>query len=265
MTRQFCHLSLKDAMKNSLRMSLGPIMTATAVLLATTQLTACFPLMAGAVAGGVLSATDRRPTGTQTIDRGLQLDLEGSLTPKYGSNARVAATVYNRKVLLTGEARNESVKQEIEAYTKQRSNVREVINEIRVASSPSFVARSEDTFITTKVKSSLIAETGVPSNSIKVTTENNTVYLLGVVTQAEGERATNVARSVSGVAGVVKAFDYVSEAERQRLDNQSTAQQSAAPVSVTEAGAGTPAPVQAAPAASVQVTPVPAPAPTRLP
>jgi osmotically-inducible protein OsmY len=247
----------KDAMKKSLRMSLGPVMTATAMLLATTQLTACFPIMAGAVAGGVLSATDRRNTATQAIDRGLQMELEATLASQYNGRARVAATVYNRKVLLTGEARDEALRQQIEAYAKGRENVREVINDIRVASSPSLVERSEDAFITTKVKSSLIAEQGVPSNSIKVTTEANVVYLLGVVTEAEGERATNVARTVAGVAKVVKVFDYVSDAEKDRLDRMSTTQQSgqaptAAPA-VSPAAAPAPA---AATGSGVQVTPV---------
>lgn len=245
-------------MKKSLRMSLGPVMTATAMLLATTQLTACFPIMAGAVAGGVLSATDRRSTATQAIDRGLQLELEATFASQYNGRARVAATVYNRKVLLTGEARDEALRQQIETYAKGRENVREVINDIRVASSPSLAARSEDAFITTKVKSSLIAETGVPSNSIKVTTEGNTVYLLGVVTESEGERATNVARTVSGVSKVVKAFDYVSEAEKAQLDRMSSAQQSGQPAADPAVPApAAPATPPAAPAGTgVQVTPV---------
>lgn len=243
-------------MKKSLRMSLGPMMTATAMLLATTQLTACFPIMAGAVAGGVLSATDRRSTATQTIDRGLQLELEATFASQYSGRARVAVTVYNRKVLLTGEARDEALRQQIETYVKGRDNVREVINELRIASSPSFAARSEDAFITTKVKSSLIAESGVPSNSIKVTTENNVVYLLGVVTEPEGDKATNATRSVSGVAKVVKVFDYVSEAEREQLDRMSSAQQSGQP-EVNPAAAPVPVNAPATPTApGVQVTPV---------
>jgi osmotically-inducible protein OsmY len=230
---------------------------ATAVLVvgATSQLTACVVpvIAAGAVAGTVVSATDRRPTPTQTVDRGLQLEAENTLASRYNGIARVNVTVFNRKVLLTGEARDANVKQQIDQYVRGLPNAREVINDIEIVSTPGFAAQSQDAYITSKVKTVLLTAEGVPSNSIKVTTEKGVVYLMGVVTAPEGERATEAARNVSGVAKVVKAFDYVSEAERARLDAAASSQNSAPG---GDTAGGTPAPVQYTPAAP-QTAPAP--------
>lgn len=222
--------------------------TVAVLLVSATQLAGCFPILAGAMVGGVLLAADRRPTGTQTIDRGLQLEVENTIASRYSSGqASVSVTVYNRKVLLTGEARNDEVKQQIEQYVRGLPNAREVINELQVTSTPGFMTTSNDAYLTSKVKTLLTTADGVPANSIKVTTDKGVVYLLGVVTAAEGDKATEVARNASGVVKVVKAFDYVSDAERARLDA------AAAGGSGSNAGdtaVGTPAPVQAVPGAA---------------
>jgi len=219
-----------------------------------TQLTACFPLFAGAVAGGVALATDRRPTATQTIDRGLQMEAENTLISRYNGRAHVNVTVYNRKVLLTGEAGTDATKQEIGQYAQKLQNAHEVVNELVVTGESSTMSsRANDTFITTKAKSVLAGAEGVPWNSIKVTTEAQTVFLMGVVTEAEGNRATEAVRTVSGVNKVVKVFDYVSEDERKRLDtNASSSNASTAP----DASQGTPAPVQGTPTAKQAPAPV---------
>ncbi|WP_454732317.1 MULTISPECIES: BON domain-containing protein [Cupriavidus] len=198
--------------------------TVAALTVAATQLAGCFPVLAGAMAGGVTLATDRRPTGTQAIDRGLQLEAENTLNSRYNGQARVSVTVYNRKVLLTGEARNNEVRQQVEQYVRGLPNAREVIDELEIVSSPSFATQSQDTYITSKVKTLLITTEGIPSNSIKVVTEKGVVYLMGVVTPAEGDRATDVARNAGGVVKVVKTFDYISEAERARLDAAASSQ-----------------------------------------
>lgn len=235
----------KDSMKlplpTSARLKRTVVLAALAGITAT-QLTACFPLFAGAVAGGVALATDRRPTATQTIDRGLQMEAENSLIARYNGLAHVNVTVYNRKVLLTGEARDEQVKQQIGQYAQKLENAREVVNEMTVGEFSSFGARTNDTYLTTKVKAALAAIEGMPWNSIKVTTEAQAVYLMGVVTESEGERATEAARTVGGVGKVVKVFDYVSEDERKRLDANAS---STNPSTTSEAPQGTPTATQA--------------------
>ena len=221
---------------------LGRAGLAAAALVCATQLAGCFPVIAGAMGTGVAMATDRRPAATQTVDRGLQLEAENTINSRYSGQARVNVTVFNRKVLLTGEARNDSVKQQIEQYVRGLQNARVVINELEVVNSPGFMTQSQDAYLTSKVKTLLMTAEGVPSNSIKVTTEKSVVYLLGVVTSAEGDRATDVARNASGVTKVVKAFDYVNDAERARLDAASTSENPSFDGSV-----GTPAPVQSVP------------------
>ncbi|WP_342052355.1 MULTISPECIES: BON domain-containing protein [unclassified Cupriavidus] len=218
--------------------------TVAALLVSATQLAGCFPVLAGAMAGGVLLAADRRPTGTQAIDRGLQLEIENTLSSRYsGGQASVSVTVFNRKVLLTGEASNEQVKQQIEQYVRSLPNAREVINELQITSSPGFMTTSNDAYLTSKVKTLLATADGVPANSIKVTTDKGVVYLMGVVTTAEGDKATDIARNASGVVKVVKAFDYVSDAERARLDQAAAGGNG----NTGDTPVGTPAPVQSVP------------------
>jgi len=247
--------STKDTMKRSSPLSARLKRTVVLAALAgitATQLTACFPLFAGAVAGGVALATDRRPTATQTIDRGLQMEAENTLISRYNGRAHVNVTVYNRKVLLTGEAGTEQTKQEIGQYAQKLQNAREVVNELVVTGESSTMAsRTNDTYITAKVKSVLAGTEGVPWNSIKVTTEAQTVFLMGVVTEAEGNRATEAARTVSGVAKVVKVFDYITEDERKRLDSNAT---SSNPSTTSDASQSTSA--QGAPAATQAPAPV---------
>lgn len=227
--------------------------TATLMLTAATQLSGCFPVIAGAMGAGVMSATDRRPTSIQAVDRGLQLEIENTLATRYSGAARVNVTVFNKKVLLTGEVKDTSLRQQIEQYVRGLSNAREVVNELEVVSSPSFAAQSQDAFVTSKVKTMLMTAEGVPSNSTKVTTERGVVYLMGLVTRPEGDRATETARNVGGVSKVVKVFDYIDETERARLDAAASSQ-NAAP---GEPVGGTPAPVQTAPGSAAPTAPAP--------
>jgi osmotically-inducible protein OsmY len=218
--------------------------TVAALVVSATQLAGCFPVLAGAVGTGVVMATDRRPTGTQTIDRGLQVEIDSTLSSRYNdSQARVSTSVFNRKVLLTGEAASADIKQQIEKYVRGLPNTREVVNEIEITASPGFMTRSNDAYLTSKVKTLLVTADGVPANSIKVTTDKSVVYLMGVVTSVEGDKATDVARNASGVQKVVKVFDYVSEAERARLDQATTSQNG----NTGSEAVGTPAPVQSVP------------------
>ncbi|SDD16894.1 Osmotically-inducible protein OsmY, contains BON domain [Cupriavidus sp. YR651] len=217
--------------------------TVAALVVSATQLAGCFPVLAGAVGTGVVMATDRRPTGTQTIDRGLQLEIDNTLNARYSGQARVDAAVFNRKVLLVGEAKDANVKQQVDQYVRGLSNAREVVNELEITSSPGFMTKSNDAYLTSKVKTLLVTADGVPANSIKVTTDKSVVYLMGVVTSAEGDKATEVARNASGVQKVVKVFDYVSDAERARLDAASSSTNG----NTGSEAVGTPAPVQSVP------------------
>ncbi len=185
-----------------------------------TALSGCFPLVAGGMAGGAMVIADRRNPGTQAIDRGIQLEAESFLIKNYGDNVHVNVTVFNRRVLLTGETRTEGLKLEVANKVKAMKNVADVYNELVAAPLSALSARANDSYLTTRIKGSMIAQEGIPSNSMRVVTEASKVYLMGIVTEAEAERAVNIARSVPGVKQVTKVFDLISEADKRRLDGQ---------------------------------------------
>ncbi len=189
---------------------------ATAAVLAT-SLSACFPLLLGGAAGGALVAIDRRTSGAQLEDEGIELRSMARLRDNIGSRARVSVTSYNRQVLLTGEVLNENDKKLVEQVVSRVENVNGVVNELGVIDSPSLVQRSSDVLITGQVKALLIDAKDLYASAFKVVTERGTVYLMGRVTQREADRATEIARGARGVQKVVRILEIISEEEMQRL------------------------------------------------
>jgi osmotically-inducible protein OsmY len=186
--------------------------------LLATSLTACVPLViGGAAAGGSLVATDRRTSGAQLEDEGIELRGSSRLRSNLGERGHVNLTSYNRQVLLTGEVPTAQDKQLVEQIISRVENVSSVINELAVAGNSSLTQRSSDTLITGRVKAQLIDAPDLFSNAFKVVTERGTTYLMGRVTQREADRATNVVRSTSGVQKVIRIFDIISEDELARL------------------------------------------------
>ncbi|MCC7006657.1 MAG: BON domain-containing protein [Ottowia sp.] len=202
------------------------------LLFSTLGLSACAPLMIGAAAGGGAAVlADRRSTGVQAIDRGLQLEAQNLLESRLDKPTNIDISVFNRKLLVTGEVATQELKQEAEKVLLQLQNPREVINELHVGAVKGMGTRIQDTYLTSSVKTALIATRGVPSNSMRITTTSSIVYLMGLVTEDEGNIAAKVASSVAGVARVVKLFDYISIADRDYLERRST---STNPASATE-------------------------------
>ena len=176
-------------------------------------LSACAPLIVGgAVVGGVM-AVDRRTTGTQIEDEGIELRAANRIRETLGDRAHVNVTSYNRQALLTGEVPSAQDRQTVEQIVSQVENTRSVVNDLAVMPASSLSQRSNDTFITGKVRASLVDAQDISANSFKVVTERGNVYLMGRVTQREGTIAADVARGVSGVYKVVKVFEYISEDE----------------------------------------------------
>ncbi len=197
-------------------------MTRTAcMLLAAASLSAglagCFPLVVGGVAMGSLVAVDRRSTGTQVEDEGIELRAVNRIHADQGDRVHVNVTSYNRQVLLTGEVPSAAVRQSIEQAVAGVGNVRSVVNDLAVMPSTSLAQRSNDTFITGKVRASLVDAKDLTASAFKVVTERNVVYLMGLVTPREATRATAIARGVGGVSKVVRVFEQLSEEELVRL------------------------------------------------
>ena len=188
------------------------------VALIGTSLSACFPLLAGgALAGGALVAIDRRTSGAQLEDEGIELRAMSRLRDTIGSRARVSVTSYNRQVLLTGEVLNEPDKKAVEQVITRVENVTSVVNELAVINSPTLVQRSSDVLITGQVKALLVDSKDLFANAFKVVTERGTVYLMGRVTQREADRATDIVRGARGVQKVVRLLEIISENELRSL------------------------------------------------
>lgn len=185
-----------------------------AAALLSGALTACVPLMVGgAVAGGSLVATDRRTSGAQLEDEGIELRALSRIRSNVGDRVHVNLTSYNRQVLLTGEVPSAKDKQQVEQIVSQVENVNSVVNELAVMGNSSLRDRSSDVLVTGNVRARLLDARDLQSNAFKVVTERGTTYLMGRVTQREADRATAVVRGTTGVQKVVRIFETLSEGE----------------------------------------------------
>ena len=193
-------------------MSLSPIFRIAQVILAigfTAQLSACLPLIAGGAAAGGAVAADRRTSGYYVEDENIELKAVKKMETNLGEYAHVNVTSYNRNILLTGEVPDAAAKAKAMLLIKEIENVRTITNEITVGPKSSLSSRSNDTFLTSKVKTKFVTENKFPANYVKIVTENSVVYLLGIVTKAEADDATAIASNTDGVAKVVKVFEYM--------------------------------------------------------
>jgi osmotically-inducible protein OsmY len=181
------------------------------------SLSACAPLIIGGAALGTLVAIDRRTSGAQLEDEGIELRAAARIRESMGDRAHVAVTSYNRQVLLTGEVPTERDRQLAEQLVQRVENVRAVLNELAVMGNSSLAQRSADTLTTAKVRASLVDDKELQAGAFRVVTERGTVYLMGRVTQREADRATAVVRTVGGVQRVVRMFEIISEEELRAL------------------------------------------------
>jgi osmotically-inducible protein OsmY len=243
-----------------------PLVIALAAASLAAALSACAPLIIGGAAVGAMVAVDRRTSGAQVEDETIELKGSTRARETLGDRAHVNLTSYNRQVLLTGEVPNEQAKQQAEQIVSRVENVKGIVNELAVLAPSTLGQRSSDTLITGKVKASLIDEKDLYVGAFKVVTERGVVYLMGRVTQREADKATQIARNISGVQRVVRIFEVISEEELRRIATTNAAPvRTVAPAPVP---AHAPAPVAAPPAPVAQpapVTTVPAPSVTPLP
>ncbi len=187
----------------------------TSALLAT--LPACVPLLiGGAVVGGTLVATDRRTSGAQLEDEGIELRSANRIREALVERAHINVASYNRQVLLTGEVPTEQDKALAEQAVSRVENVQKIVNELAVMGNSSLIQRSSDALVTGRVKASLVDAKDLYANSFKIVTERGVTHLLGRVTQREADRATEIARQTTGVQKVVRIFEIIAEGDLQR-------------------------------------------------
>ena len=201
------------------RPAMGWRLAMAATLLTSSLLaTGCAPLiLGGAMVGTAFSVADRRSSGAQVEDQAIEFKSISRLNQALGERGHVSVTSYNRNVLLTGEVASEADRKAAQTAVAAIDNVGGVVNELAVMANSSVGSRSNDTLLTGKVKASHIDARDMQGNVFKVVTERSVVYLMGIVTEREAGRATELARGVSGVSKVVRVFEIVSEAELARL------------------------------------------------
>ena len=230
-------------------------LTAGAALAAS--LTACVPLVVGgAAAGAGLVATDRRTSGAQLDDQGIELRGAARIRDIANDQMYVSITSYNRQVLLTGTVGAEADRRRVEEIARGLDNVRNVVNEVAVGSASGFQQRSNDTFITGKVKASLLDAKDIFATSFKVVTERNVVYLMGLATRRETDRATDITRGVAGVEKVVRVVEILSEAELASQTRQGGTGPSPNSVAPAARSSVPLPPMEPLPAGGATVTPV---------
>ena len=207
-------------MNTAFQKSMGTALMATVLLSA---LSACAPLMLGGAVMTGMVAVDRRTSGIQLEDEGIELRTAQGLRQNLSENSHFNVTSYNRQVLLTGEVATAAQKEMADKLAQSQENVKGVANELTVQAVSSLTQRSKDAIITGQIKAYFVDAKDLQSYAFKIVTENSVVYLMGRVTSREAQRATDIARSVSGVSKVVRVLEIISEEELKRLSAQTSA------------------------------------------
>ena len=172
-------------------------------------LSGCVPLViAGAAGGAALVVADRRSVGAQTDDEAIELKMANNIGAGYGDRVHVNVTSYNGIVLLTGEVPTPDLKASVEQIARTTAKVRRVADEMTVGPVSSIGSRTNDSYITSKVKARFVEANKFAANLVKVVTERQVVYLMGLVSHAEADAAAQIAATTSGVVRVVKLFEY---------------------------------------------------------
>ncbi len=192
------------------------ILSLSAVTLGVTALSGCVPvLIGGAVGTTAFVTTDRRTTGAQMADEVMEKRIHYEISQAIPNNLHLTVTSYNRRILLTGEVGSESDKLTAQRVAQNSLEVSSVVNELMVGPVSSVTQRMSDSTLAGKVRTQLITASGVSLNQMKVTVDRGIVYLMGLVTQEEAQKAADIASRVPGTKSVVTAFEVLSTQEVQ--------------------------------------------------
>ena len=201
------------------------------LIIALPMLEACVPaVVVGGAAVGVMSAYDRRSTGVQADDESTEWKAAQRVPDRFKSSSHLNFTSYNRRLLITGETPSEEAKILIGEQAKMIEGVKEVFNEVAIAPASALGNRSNDGYITSKLKARLVDSNQLSANHIKVVTENTVAYLMGIVTEREAKIAVEIARRTDGVRKVVNIMEVLPDADVRRLDSISPSSRTPPPV-----------------------------------
>jgi osmotically-inducible protein OsmY len=193
-----------------MRKVIKPFLFLSLILLTLPLFQGCAAVVASTAATSVMVAQDRRTAGTIVEDKSIELkSLQAIADASHNDpNVHVAATSYNNRVLLVGQAPSRKVRTDIENAVKKIDKIKQIHNEIVLMAPTSLATRSKDSWITTKIKSEMTLTKDLNPTRVKVTTENGIVYLMGIVKKYEEEITVDIARHTKGVKKVVKIFEY---------------------------------------------------------
>lgn len=169
----------------------------------------CFPIVAAGLGAGALAGADRRTIGSQLEDTAIEGKAASQIRAKYPDTVHVNVTSFNRHALITGEVPSEEVKAEVEKIVSGVANVKGVSNELVVSALSSLARRSNDSLITSNVKMRFLNNKTFQPDHVKVVTEANVVFLMGLVYRKEAELAADIASNSKGVERVVTVFEYL--------------------------------------------------------
>ena len=217
-------------------------------------LAGCFPVVATGIVTGALSVSDRRTTGAQAEDQTIEIKAFNRFRERFkSSQISLSVVSFNRIALVTGYVPDEATKAEAARLVSSIENVKNSLNEIVVGLPPSIRTYGSDTILTTRVKASMLEAKDLQAQVIKVYTESSTVFLMGIVTEREANRAADIASRVSVVRRVVRAFETISEADLSRMHLQTGGNNPAAvpPKSTPPSSGSAPNPPSAGGAAAI--------------
>ncbi len=183
------------------------------ILISLYFLSGCTAAVVGGAVAGTSVALDNRTTGDYVEDQNIKTKFAHLFykDDDLSKHTHVNVTSYNRQVLITGEAPTEQQKQKLSEITNQIKNVRRHFNEVSIAQPTSMSSRTNDSYLTSKIKTSVFSHmTELDGAQVKVVTENGTVFLMGLVTRKQGNQITEIARKTNGVKRVIKLFEYPS-------------------------------------------------------
>lgn len=165
----------------------------------------------GAAAGATAAvATDPRSSGVVVDDNTIETKLQFKYNANY-PKSNIYVNSYNGSVLLTGQVIDQQAKERAEFDAKVAPGVRQIYNYLEIRLPQSIASRSNDSLITTEIRTKILGLDGVKSSSIKVITTNSVAYLFGIVNQDQGKKVADAVANIDGVSKVVTLFEYVSK------------------------------------------------------
>lgn len=171
----------------------------------------CAAAVVAGTATAVTSVNDRRTIGSQIDDNNIEIKANVAISEieKLQKYAHINVVSVNGIVLLVGQVTNQEMKDQAQRAIEHIGGIRKIHNQLRIGSNIGITTQTHDSWLTSKVKAKLLATKNISSNNIKVVTENAEVFLMGLVSEPESNQAVSIARNVSGVERVIKAFEYV--------------------------------------------------------